>query len=359
MFRANAIGAAAPAVVPSAIDFDASCATWADKVMWRRHVLLASLWVVAAPALAQIAKKSRRIGTLGNLTPTDSAIRVIYEEFHAGLREHGWIEGENLVVEARWADGRPERYPRLADELVALDVEAIVAFGGSQPTQLLKERTKSIPIVMVGVSHPVEAGFVASLGRPGGNVTGLTNQLGDLTLKNIELMRELVPDLQRFGLIWEPDNAGSRLSASEYQETAPRIGVTFVSAPLRGVDDLREAFAVLTRERTQAVLVHATPIASRQRERILAFAAEHRLPTLTPIDLNMRAGYLVSYGPDWKAMYRRAAYYVDRLLRGTAPAELPVEQPTSFKIGLNLLTAKKIGLEIPPSLLARADEVIE
>jgi putative ABC transport system substrate-binding protein len=327
--------------------------------MRRRHFLLAPLWIAAAPALAELAKKPRRIGTLGNSTPADSAARVLYDEFHAGLREHGWIEGENLVVEARWADGRPDRYPTLADELVALDLEAIVAFGGSQPTQLLKERTKTIPIVMVAVSHPVEAGFVASLGRPGGNVTGLTNQLGDQSLKNVELMRELVPGLQRFGLIWEPDNAGSRLSAVEFQETASRIAVTFISAPLRSVEDLNQAFAVLVRERAQLVLVHPTPIASRQRERILAFAAEQRLPTLTPIDLNMRAGYLVSYGPDWKAMYRRAAYYVDRLLRGAAPAELPVEQPTGFKIGLNLLTAKKIGLEIPPSLLARADEVIE
>jgi putative tryptophan/tyrosine transport system substrate-binding protein len=327
--------------------------------MRRRHFLLAPLWIAAAPALAELAKKPRRIGTLGNSTPADGAVRAIYDEFHAGLREHGWIEGENLVVEARWADGRPERYPQLADELVALAPEAIVAFGGSQPTQLLKERTKTIPIVMIGVSHPVEAGFVASLGRPGGNVTGVTSQLADLSLKNIELMRELVPSLQRFGLIWEPDNAGSRLGALEFQETAPRTGVTVVSAPLRGVDDLDQAFAVLVRERAQVVRVHPTPIASGQRERILAFAAEHRLPTLTPLDLNMRAGYLVSYGPDWPAMYRRAAYYVDRLLRGAAPAELPVEQPTSFKLGLNLMTAKKIGLEIPPALLARADELIE
>jgi putative ABC transport system substrate-binding protein len=327
--------------------------------MRRRHFLLAPLWIAAAPALAELAKKPRRIGTLGNSTPADGAVRAIYDEFHAGLREHGWIEGENLVVEARWADGRPERYPTLADELVALGLEAIVAFSGSQPTQLLKERTKTIPIVMVAVSNPVEAGFVASLGRPGGNVTGLTSQLADLSLKNIELMRELVPGLQRFGLIWEPDNSGSRLGALEFQETAPRTGVTVVSAPLRGVDDLDQAFAVLVRERAQVVRVHPTPIASGQRERILAFAAEHRLPTLTPLDLNMRAGYLVSYGPDWPAMYRRAAYYVDRLLRGAAPAELPVEQPTSFKLGLNLMTAKKIGLEIPPALLARADELIE
>jgi putative tryptophan/tyrosine transport system substrate-binding protein len=327
--------------------------------MRRRDFLLAPLWVAAAPALAQMAKKPHRIGTLGNLTPADRGVRVFYEQFLAGLREHGWIEGENLAVEARWADGRPERYPQLADELVALAPEAIVAFGGSQPTQLLKERTKTIPIVMIGVSHPVEAGFVASLGRPGGNVTGVTSQLADLSLKNIELMRELVPSLQRFGLIWEPDNAGSRLGALEFQETAPRTGVTVVSAPLRGVDDLDQAFAVLVRERAQVVRVHPTPIASGQRERILAFAAEHRLPTLTPLDLNMRAGYLVSYGPDWPAMCRRAAYYVDRLLRGAVAAELPVEQPTSLKLGLNLMTAKKIGLEIPPALLARADELIE
>jgi len=328
--------------------------------MRRRDLLLAwTTLVLAGPAVAQPARKIRRIGTLGNVSPADPALRVVWDQFFAALREHGWIEGENLVIEARWADGRPERYPQLADELVSLDLEVIVALGGSPPTQLLKERTRTIPIVMAGVSHPVEAGFVASLARPGGNITGVTNQLSDLSLKNVELMRELVPDLQRFGLLWEPDNAGSRLAAAEFQEAAPRIGITFVSAPLRVLDDLPKAFDTLVRERAQVVLIHSTPIASRQRDWILAFAIEHRLPTLTPVDANMRGGYLVSYGPDWIVLYRRAAYYVDRILRGAAPAELPVEQPTRFKLGINLQTAKKIGIDVPPPLLARADEVVE
>ncbi|HEX2116932.1 MAG TPA: ABC transporter substrate-binding protein [Alphaproteobacteria bacterium] len=328
--------------------------------MKRRDVLLAcTALVLAGPAAAQTTGKVRRIGTLGNLPPSDSAARPPWEQFLAALREQGWVEGDNLVVLARWADGRPDRYPQLADELIALQAEVIVAFGGSYPTQILKQRTTSIPIVMLNTSYPVESGFVASLARPGGNITGITNQLQDLSLKNIELMRELVPGLQRFGLIWEPDNLGSRLAAAEFQEGAPGVGVTLISAPLRSADGLDAAFDILVGGRAQAVLIHPTPIASRQRARIIQFAIARRLPTLTPADVHMRAGYLVSYGPDWIEMHRRAAHYVDRILRGAEPAELPVEQPTRFTLGFNLRTAQAIGLEIPPTLLLRADEVVE
>jgi putative ABC transport system substrate-binding protein len=328
--------------------------------MKRRDFLITgTALVLTGPASAQPAKRVRSIGSLGNLPPTDSAARPPWEQFLAALREQGWIEGENLVVEARWADGRPERYPQLANELIALKPEVIVAFGGSFPTQILKERTTSIPIVMLNTSYPVEAGFVESLARPGGNITGITNQLQDLNLKYVELMRELAPGLRRFGLIWEPDNLGSRLSTEEFQDGAPAIGVTLVSAPLRAPGDLHAAFEILTRERAEAMLIHPTPIASRQRARIIEYATTRRLPTLTPADVHMRAGYLVSYGPDWLEMHRRAAHYVDRILRGAPPAELPIEQPTRFTLGFNLKTARAIGLEVPATLLARADEVIE
>jgi putative ABC transport system substrate-binding protein len=328
--------------------------------MRRRDLLLAAAALGAAgPAAAQPARKVRRIGTLGNLPPSDSAARPPWEQFLAALREQGWAEGDNLAVESRWVDGRSDRYKQFADELVALNPEVIVSIGGSLPTQLLKERTTTIPVVMLNTSYPVEAGFVVSLARPGGNITGITNQLQDLTLKNVELMRELVAGLQRFGLIWEPDNVGSRLGAAELRDRFPGIGVTLVSAPLRSADDLDAAFDILARERAEAVLIHATPIASRQRARIIQFAATRRLPTLTPADVHMRAGYLVSYGPDWIDMHRRAAHYVDRILRGASPAELPVEQPTRFHLGFNLQTARAIGLEIPQPLLLRADEVIE
>jgi putative ABC transport system substrate-binding protein len=325
--------------------------------MRRRDLLLGgTALALARPAAAQ---RLRRIGTLGNLPPSDGAARPPWEQFLGALRERGWTEGDNLAVEARWADGRPELYAPLADELIALEPEAIVAVGGSLPTEILKQRTTSIPIVMLNTSYPVEAGFVASLARPGGNITGITNQLQDLTLKNVELMRELVPGLQRFGLIWEPDNVGSRLGTAEFRDGLPRLGVTLVAPPLRSADDLDAAFAMLTRERAEAALIHATPIASRQRARIVQFATAQRIPTLTPADVHMRAGYLVSYGPDWVAMHRRAAHYVDRILRGAPPAELPVEQPTQFKLGFNLHTARAIGLDVPQPLLLRADEVVE
>ena len=327
--------------------------------MRRRHFLLAPLWVAAAPALAELAKKPRRIGTLGNLPPTNKSVQILWDQFIDGLREHGWIEGENIVIDARWVEGRPEQYATFAAELVALQPDVLVALGGSQPTKELKARTRTIPIVMQGVSHPVEAGYVASLSRPGGNVTGLTNQLSDIGLKYGELTREIVPGLERFGIIWEPENDGSRLAVADFERTAPGLGIKLVLAPLRKESDLESAFAILRQERAQVVLVHPTPIASQRRDDIIAFANAQRLPTLTPAEVNMRAGYLVSYGPDWPGMYRRIAYYVDRLLRGAAAAELPVEQPTRFNLGLNLTTAKKIGWEIPPSLIARADEVIE
>jgi putative tryptophan/tyrosine transport system substrate-binding protein len=329
--------------------------------MRRRDFTIAAMSVALAPvaAFAQAPKKLRRIGTLGNLPPSNPAVRVLWEEFIAGLREHGWLEGQNIVIDARWVEGRPERYAVFADELVALAPDVLVALGGSQPTQLLKERTRTIPIVMIGVSHPVEAGYVASLARPGGNVTGLTNQLGDIIFKNVELMREIVPGLERFAIIWEPDNAGSRLGVEEFRDTAPKLGITFVSAPLRAYGDLDGVFEILKRERAQALLVHPTPIASQRRNEILAFATAQRLVTLTPVNIYMRAGYLVSYGPDWPAMYRRVTNFVDRLLRGAAAADLPVEQPTRFSLGINLTTAKKIGVEISPMLIARADEVIE
>ena len=310
-------------------------------------------------AFAQGPKKLRRIGTLGTLPPTNKPVQILWDQFIDGLREHGWIEGENIIIDARWVEGRPERYSTFAAELIALQPDVLVALGGSQPTRQLKERTRTIPIVMSGVSHPVEAGYVASLSRPGGNVTGMTNQLSDLIHKYVELMREIVPGLERFGIIWEPDNDGSRLAFEDFQRTAPRIGITLVSAPLRTYSDIEGAFATLQREGAQVVQVHPTAIASQRRNEIIAFINDHRLPTLTPVDVNMRAGYLVSYGPDWPAMYRRVANYVDRLLRGAIAADLPVEQPTRFNLGINLTTAKKIGLEISSTLIARADEVIE
>lgn len=325
----------------------------------RTFMTAAAAALLAPPASAQSSKKVRRIGTLGNLPPTNKPVQILWDQFIDGLRENGWIEGENLIIDARWVEGRPELYAAFADELIALQPDVLVALGGSQPTRQLKERTRTIPIVMSGVSHPVEAGYVASLSRPGGNVTGMTNQLGDIVLKYIELMREFVPGLERFGVIWEPDNDGSRLAFDDFQRTAPRIGIGLVSAPLRTYGDIESAFAILQRQGAQALLVQPTAIASQRRNEIIAFANTQRLPTLTPADVNMRAGYLVSYGPDWPAMYRRVANFVDRLLRGAAAADLPVEQPTSFNLGINLATAKKIGLEIPANLLARANEVID
>jgi putative ABC transport system substrate-binding protein len=211
---------------------------------------------------------------------------------------------------------------------------------------------------MLGVSHPVGAGFVASLARPGGNVTGIANQLGDIE-KTFELLRELVPDLHRVFVLWQSDNPGSRLGFENHSKLATRLGLSLSSASLSRDSDLEPALASIAADLPQALHVHPVPVAFRRRQQIATFAAAQHLPTLGDASEFARDGLLLSYGPDIATIYRRAGFYVDRLLRGVKAGELPVEQPTKFELVINLRTAKSIGLTIPPSLLARADELIE
>jgi putative ABC transport system substrate-binding protein len=275
-----------------------------------------------------------------------------------GLRQYGWVEGQNLLIEGRWVEGDTERYGRYAAELVSRgDIELIVA-ANTQATIEAKTRTTTIPILMLSVSHPVDAGLVASLARPGGNVTGITNLLSDIE-KSFELMRELVPDLHRVFVLWQPDNIGSRLGFEKSTKLAARFGLSLSSASLARDSDLEPALAIVAADLPQALYVHPVPIAFRRRREIAAFAVAHHLPTFGDTSEFPRDGLLLSYGPDIATIYRRAGSYFDRLLRGVKAAELPVEQPTKFELVINVKTAKAIGLTIPPSLLARAEEVIE
>src|SRR6266536_3111460 len=333
--------------------------------MRRRQLLLtgpaAIAWMAVRPAFPQQARdgRPRRIGCLFNTPPlSDPAAKRIWAAFLEGLREYGWVEGQNLLIEGRWVEGHTERYGPYAAELVSRgDIEVIVA-GGSQATLEAKTRTTTIPILMLFVSHPVDAGFVASLARPGGNGTGISNQLGD-SEKSFELLRELVPDLHRVFVLWQSDNPGSRRAFEGLTKLATRFGLSLSSASLATDSDLEPALASIAADLRQVLDVHTVPVAFRRRREIAAFAAAQHLPSFSNVNELARDGLLLSYGPDLPTILRRAGYYVDRLLRGGNAAELPVEQPTKFELVINLKTAKAIALTIPPTLLARVDEVIE
>jgi putative ABC transport system substrate-binding protein len=311
------------------------------------------------PSSAQTGGAIRRIGVLANLPPSTPVAAPLYAAFYAGLNERGWVEGRNLLIEGRYAAGRTERFAEFAAELVALDVEVIVVLGGSQATQAAKQATSKIPIVFAGISNPIESGFITSFARPGGNVTGVSNQLGDAAEKFVELLRVFVPNLERVGLIWQPANSGSAQGQKDLDAAAPRLGLSLVSLELAKPEDVERVFAAFKETRPQALVVHPTPIVGRVYKEIAAFAIAERLPSITGTSAYVREGLLMSYGPDVASQWRLAAHYIDQLLRGAKAAELPVQQPTRFELVLNLRTARAIGKEPPDTLLARADEVIE
>src|SRR5829696_9507367 len=269
-----------------------------------------------------------------------------------------WVEGRNLLIEGRYAAGRMERFAELAAELVALDVEVIVVLSGAQATQAAKRATSKIPIVFAGVD-PIASNFAASLARPGRNLTGVSNQLGDLVEKTVDLLRAFVPNLERVGLIWQPANSGSAQSQKDLDAAAPRLGLSVVSLELATPQDVERVFATVRETRPQVLIIHPTPVVSRVYKEIAAFAIAERLPTITGYSAYVREGLLMSYGPVLASIWRLAAHYTDQLLRGAQAADLPVQQPTEFELVLNLRTARAIGKEPPDTLLARADEVIE
>jgi putative tryptophan/tyrosine transport system substrate-binding protein len=306
------------------------------------------------------AQSLRRIGVIGNLSPlANPAVVPLWNAFLTGLRDRGWEEGRNLVIEARWPEGRMETAIEFAAELVALNPEVILC-SNSQVLEALRQRTATIPIVFAGVSHPVEAGFVKSMAHPGGNITGITNLLDVVVEKHIELLKELKPGLEKIAVLWSPGNAGSAISAKWMMESvAPRSGITISGVPLDSPDEIASALSTLARERPQALHVHPTPAIAARRAEIAAFAIEQRLPTISGGRHLARDGLLMFYGADETQLWRVGATYVDRILRGAKPADLPVQMPTAFELILNLKTAKALGLTISPTLLARADEVIE
>jgi putative ABC transport system substrate-binding protein len=331
-------------------------------MMDRRRFLLTSLAGALAAPLAAEAQQAAKVARIGLLALNLAAAPHLPEAFRQGLRDLGYVEGRNIVIEYRDAEGKPERLPALAAELVALKVDVIVAPGTPQALAA-KQATRTLPIVFAsGASDPVTSGLVTSLARPGGNVTGLTGLGPELVGKCLEQLTQAVPGVTRVAVLWQPGPLGERtekemLKGAEVAGRALGVRLQFVEA--RGPAEFDRAFSDMTRAHASALTVLGSAMFFNERRRLVDLAAEHRLPTVYTVREYVDAGGLMSYGPNLADLFRRAATYVDKILKGARPADLPVEQPTKFDLVINLKTARTLGLTIPPSLLARADQVIE
>jgi len=315
--------------------------------------------LLAAPlgAEAQQAGKVWRIGYLQG--STREAQTHLIQAFEGGLREKGYTLGRDLVIEFRFADGRVERLPDLGAELVRLKVDVILT-GVNEGTLAATKATTTTPIVMAGSFNPVEEGLVASLARPGGNVTGLTQDAGaEILTKRLQLLREINPKLSRVAALSGIGIAYNQFQVRALEDAGRAMGITIVPVAFRGTEDLEEAFAEIRRARAAAVIVSGGPVVLSHRDRIAALALKNRLPAIGTIRQHAHSGFLMAYGADTADLWRRAAGYVDRILKGAKPGDLPVEQPVLFDMVINLKTAKTLGLTIPPSLLQRADEIIQ
>jgi putative tryptophan/tyrosine transport system substrate-binding protein len=319
-----------------------------------RRAFLATLGVLAArpAAEAQQPGKVYRVGLMIGDVPA----RV--EAFRAGLSALGWTEGQNIVLELRGSGGRFESHARMAADLVRLPVDVIVA-GGSESVQAAREASASIPIVMTLVGDPVDRGFIASFTRPGGSITGLANLSVELDAKRLELLKELVPGLRRVAVLWNPPQPAHKTALARLDSAAKVLGIRLLPVAVNADKDLDPAFEAVRRERAAGVTMLGSTVHFANLERIAQSGIRAKVPVVSWTSTFTSAGGLLAYGPDENDLTRRAASYVDRILKGAKPADLPVEQPTKFELVINLKTAKALGLTIPPSLLQRADQVIE
>ena len=319
------------------------------------------LGLVAAPAVAeaQAAAKIHRIGLLESAPPNPAADTFgQWGAFREGLRALGYVEGRSLAIESRWADDKYERLPTLAAELVRLNIEVFVV--RTTPAALAaRSVTQTIPIVILSAIDPVRAGLVVSLARPGGNITGLTTLAPDLSAKRVQLLKEMMPRLSRLAVLWNSANPANAAAWRETQEAARTLGVQLQSRQVEDAKDFERAFELIARERPDALLIVEDALIVGHTKQIADFAVRERLATMLGNPAILEGGGLIGYGPNVREMARRGAYYVDKILKGAKPADLPVEQPTKFELAINLNTAKALSLTIPPSLLLRADRVIE
>jgi putative tryptophan/tyrosine transport system substrate-binding protein len=313
---------------------------------------------VAAWPVATRAQQTGKVYRVGFLWDNPAVWPHALEAFHRGLRDLGWTEGQNIAVEYRWAEGRFDRLPALAEELVRLNVDIIVA-----PTSIYagaaKRATSTIPIVFVSHADPIGSGHVASLAQPGGNITGLTVMMSETTAKSLELLKEIVPGLSRVAVIWDPATPSHRPALNAVEAMGGALGLRLQVLAVPSVMEFDSAFSAMVQERAEGVVVLSTPLFMGAAPRLAELAIKHQLPTMFGPREHVEAGGLMSYSPDRADLYRRAAIYVDKILRGANPADLPVQRSTNFEFVINLKTAKALGIDVPPTLLARTTEVIE
>ncbi len=324
---------------------------------WRVLTITLMFGLLAAPLDVGAQQKGEpyRIGFLGNSTAVLEANLV--GPFREGLRDLGYVEGRNVVIEYRWAEGKYERFPALIAELIALKVDVIVT-AGTPATLAVKKATTSIPLVMVAVGDPVGTGILPSLSHPGGNITGLTSISPELEGKRLELLREVVPNISHIAVLWNAASPLQVIAEKQTQAAAQVLRMKVLSLGVRTKEEIEDAFARIVKERPGALLVLADRLFLQHRARIMDFAAQQRLPGVHAYRELVEAGGLMSFGPSYADMHRRAAYFVDKILKGAKPADLPVERPATFELVINLKAAKALGLAIPQSVLLRATEVI-
>ena len=325
--------------------------------MDRRTFLAGTGAVLLAAPLAAEAQQAGKVPRIGYIRAEGPPAADI-EAFRQGLREHGYVEGKNIVVEYRWADGNEQRLRAIVAELIRVKVDLIVT-SAPAATRAAKEAATTIPIVMVLVADPVAFGFVASLARPGGNVTGFAFLLPELSGKRLQLLKDAIPGLSRVAVLWNAINSYKAFDLKEVQAVAEALNVAVRTLPVRGPDDFADAFEAAVKSGAGGLITLDDPFTIAHRTRIVNLALKYRLPAVYGVRPFADAGGLMTYGPDRVDQNRRAATYVDKILRGAKPADLPVEQPTKFELVINLKTAKALGLTIPQSLLLRADAVIQ
>ena len=327
--------------------------------MINRRAFVTVLGALLAAPLGAEAQQAARIPRIGVLHPGAPATSSHFAAaFTEGLRELGYLEGQNIVVERRFGEAKAERLSDIAAELVRLKVDVIVT-STDPGIAAVKRQTQLIPIVMANSTDPVGTGFVASLARPGGNVTGLSSVSPELSAKRLELLKEAVPKLSRVAIVWNPDVRGAVLEYKETESAARSLHLQLQSVEVNRPDGFDRAFSAVTTGRAEALTVASSSLAFRNRGRIASLAQKNRLPSMYGLREFADAGGLMAYGPNYAELWRRAAAYVSKILKGAKPGELPVEQPTTFELVINLKTAKALGLTIPPSLLRRADQIIE
>ena len=319
----------------------------------RRELLAALGGAAAAWPLAARAQKGAKIPRIGIIDD-----EPLWDSFRQGLRDLGYIENQNIAIEYRSAESKVDRFAQAARELVSLPVNIVVVFGSTE-ARAAQQATSTVPIVMIAIGDPVRAGFAVSLARPGGNMTGNSYLSPDLIGKRLEILKECVPSVARVAFLWNPDNNSNLVFLEELIIAVPALGLQLISVPVRNADEFEGAFAAMMRRMPNALVLTGDALHRRYVRQILDFAAKDHLPVVSQEKEIVAAGALLSYGADLSDLLRQGALYVHKILQGSRPADLPIEQPTHFKLGINLKTARALGLEVPPTVLARADEVIE